>query len=781
MNVDVVVLIVGTLEHMMLNRPVSFYERDDAAADRGFNPDRDPRIRLVVLWIGMLLPVLVVTGRVAQLQLSLREDFAAAFSLTTETLEDIPARDGRILAADGSILAGDAETYDLAVYYPALKNPPDEKWVADQSRMRLSKTDRKDQAKVEEQKAKILAEREVAWQKIAELTDRSLDEINEAREREQQRVERIKESVYRRQLQRSEAAAEKQPQSEEKSPSVVYSIWDQVQQALSEPPERDRGPQPVQEEFEYHTVISGIDAETRAEIEAHPERYPYTQIIVHRRRHYPAGELASHVIGIRKPLTDEQLAKRKERFPDGDPQDYRLGDPCGLSGLELSYDSLLKGVRGQRALVKNRRGEIVETRVVRLPQHGRDLVLTLDADVQRRAEQLLDEALAKVTIKGTVDPETSQGQFRDPTCPQGGALVALDVQTGAILAAAAAPRFDLNLLITPDAAQWDEVKSDPRSPFLSRVTQMALPPGSVFKIVSAVAAIESGKMPPLSQFHCQGFLDRPDRNRCLPFRHSGVGHGDVSLADALCRSCNVYFYTAARRMGPRSLVDWARRFGVGQPTGIDLPSESAGRLPVPDAPLGVGEVQEKWKPGTTLDLSIGQSSLMMTPLQMARIMAAIANDGHLVTPHFAADSGPASMDETSYLRSAIPASQAQPIEGLRRETLGYVREGLTMVVHHPRGTAYKTVRMKEITIAGKTGTAETSGVDHAWFAGYAPAEQPRIAFVVVLQNGGSGGAVAGPVAHDFLKMLVELGLVTKPSSLLSDRSASRISSEHSVD
>ena len=315
--------------------------------------------------------------------------------------------------------------------------------------------------------------------------------------------------------------------------------------------------------------------------------------------------------------------------------------------------------------------------------------------------------------------------------------------------------------------------SDPRSPFLSRATQMALPPGSVFKVISAVASIESGKMPPHETFYCQGYLDSTDKHRCLPFRHYGVGHGEVTLADALCRSCNVYFYTAARRMGPQTLVDWARRFGIGQKTGVDLPSESAGYLPAPDLPLAPGERRPAWRPGDTLDLAIGQSKLLVTPLQIVRAMAAVANGGNLVTPHLAAESGPSLMDSSSSIRSSPSNLQPSSIEGLHEETLDNIREGLRMVVHHPRGTGYKTVRMKEVTIAGKTGTAETNGIDHAWFAGYVPAEQPRIAFVVVLQNGGGGGAAAGPVAHEFVKKLVDLGLVTKVPHLVSERTITR--------
>ena len=757
----------------MLNRPVPVFGSGDDSGETGWNADRDPQFRLTVLWLLLALPVLVVIGRVGQLQLDLQDDFAAAFSRTAETFQEIPARDGRILAADGSVLAGDVERYDVAVHYREIQYPPDNDWIASKARSRLSKAERKDKVKLNEEKNKVIAERELLWQKLADLAGRPLNDLLESRKKQQMRVERIKESVQRRYRQRHQKDQSNDALVERTTEFSWNAFWDRMQQAISEPPEQSDILRAIEDEESYHSVIANIDAEMKAEIEGHPERYPYTKVLIHSHRTYPKGEFAAHLIGFRKPLSEEQLQKRREAYPAGDPLDYHVGDPCGISGLELSYDSHLKGVRGRQAVIKNWRDEIVDTRIVRPPQHGRDLVLTLDSDVQLRAEQLLDQALTKVTLKGTVDPETSHGRFRDPTCPQGGCLVAIDVHTGAILAAAAAPRFDLNLMVTPDSAQWDELMSDPRSPFLSRATQMALPPGSVFKVISAVASIESGKMPPHALFYCQGYLDSTDKHRCLPFRHYGVGHGEVTLADALCRSCNVYFYTAARRMGPQTLVDWARRFGIGQKTGVDLPSESAGYLPAPDLPLAPGERRPAWRPGDTLDLAIGQSKLMVTPLQIVRAMAAIANDGNLVTPHLAAESGPGLMDSSSSIRSSPSNLQPSSIDGLHEETLDNIREGLTMVVHHPRGTGYKTVRMKEVTIAGKTGTAETNGIDHAWFAGYVPAEQPRIAFVVVLQNGGGGGAAAGPVAHEFVKKLVELGLVTKVPNLVSESNSTR--------
>ncbi len=305
---------------------------------------------------------------------------------------------------------------------------------------------------------------------------------------------------------------------------------------------------------------------------------------------------------------------------------------------------------------------------------------------------------------------------------------------------------------------------------------MAVAPGSVFKTVTAVALLESGTFDPDATRHCQGFLDRPDRHRCYVYSHYGVGHGDLDLSRAICESCNVYFFQGARKVGPRPLVEWAERFGIGRETGIDLPGEATGHLPQPPSPgpteaaivQAAFESQKSastWYPGDTLGLAIGQSRLTVTPLQMARVMAAVANDGFLVTPHLVERFGPARLtagEETP--RIAIP--EPRPIPGLTEGTLARVREGLEMVVAHPKGTGYKTVRMPEVKIAGKTGTAEVGGgkPDHAWFAGYVPADRPKYAFAIVLEHAGSGGKNAGPVARRTVEAILQAGLVQPDSA-----------------
>jgi penicillin-binding protein 2 len=222
----------------------------------------------------------------------------------------------------------------------------------------------------------------------------------------------------------------------------------------------------------------------------------------------------------------------------------------------------------------------------------------------------------------------------------------------------------------------------------------------------------------------------------------------------------VYFFDAARRMGPQAIHDWAARFGLGRPTGVDVPGERGGQLPDP------GSRREPWYPGTTLQFAIGQASLAVTPLQVAQMMAAVANDGDLVTPTFVRP--PAASDESAAGGVRLASFESprgdrpvrQRIPGLSPGTLARVRAGLRMVVEDPHGTG-KRVRTAQVSIAGKTGTAEVGGgkPDHAWFAGYVPADEPRVAFVVVLEHGGSGGHVAGPVAREFVQALLDAGVV----------------------
>jgi penicillin-binding protein 2 len=734
----------------MRNGPLTAWQQPEPTARAGWDLDAAPGRRLLGLWVLIVLPLVGIGVRLGHLQTVQQAAYTAPFYQTRLVTEEVPARQGRILAADGAVLADDIVTYDLLVHYRWLEEPIDRRWLRSKAWERLSRSERRQSAVVANEEQAIRVRREQLWRDLSQLTGRSRSELQTAARETQIRVERIWQSVNEHRQQRLTESRTTPVLPDVRQPAFWQQVWDDWRAELTQPPERiDDGPIVVREQESYHVLLTGVSAEVAAEIAASPGRYPGVKTALHMRRVYPHGDLAAHLLGSRTPLRDDEPAVTG----------VRPGDPLGRSGLERQYDAVLQGRRGEIQHVINRQGEVIESTVIREPEHGRDVVLTLDLPLQRRAERLLDAALSTVPAPG--DDESPETPAVAP--PVGGCLIALDVRTGAVLTAACAPRFDANLLVAADNARWTAVMADPRKPLFPRVTRMALPPGSVFKAVTAAALLETGVMHPDETTPCIGYLDQPDQHRCLVFRHYGVGHNHIALADALARSCNVYFFRGARRMGPEPLADWAARFGFGQPTGLDFPGEASGTLPRP------GGSSRRWYAGDTLGLAIGQSTLTATPLQVARMMAAIGNGGELVTPHLVAAGGPMTVDDSpgSHVRPVFAHPEPEPIADLHPGTVAAIREGLERVVQDAHGTGYRTVRLDDVTIAGKTGTAEAGGgrPDHAWFAGYAPAEHPRVAFAVVLEHGGSGSKAAGPIAREFVRTLLETGLIGAEQSV----------------
>lgn len=731
----------------MLNRVTNILKEsaERGYADRPWQVDASPSKRLVWMFVAMVVPVFVIIGRLAYLQVILAEGFAEEFDYVTESREPIATRDGRILSADGRVLAYDHEQFDVYAQYRWLQDPPNEAWLKQQVLSQLPRSDRRNRELVAAETEKFLRRRDSVWSALAQHLGRSSQELTLRRRRVQDVVEKMIASVERR-------AKEKRSEQEQTAapaadPNAAWwqTAWNSVVQAVTTPPRRGIvDPLVVREELEDHLLLEDIPFELAAEIEANPQRFPGIRIRNSARRIYPEGSLAPHIVGNRLPMSPEDVEKRREKLADGDPLDYEAGDRVGRTGVERAYDRHLRGLRGERRVVRDRHGNVLASEVVRKPQPGRDVILTLDLTLQREMEQVLDAAIGLKAATG--DLEVAEGRIG------GGAVVVLNVHTGAVVAAASAPRYDLNLLTNPDPEEWQRVSRDRRRPFFHRATEMSLPPGSTFKALTAIAMLQDGRVDPDEHCYCQGYLHIPTRHRCY---HS-MSHGETDLASAICRSCNVYFYTAAERMGPEPLVEWAQRFGFGQQTGIDIPGESAGNLPRPPR----GEKPSKknpWYPGDTLGLAIGQSRLTATPLQIARLMAVIANDGYLVTPHVAQRFGPANSGSTDDLNWPEP----RRVPGLNEDAISRVREGLELVVSDPRGTGYRTVRLKEVAIAGKTGTAENGSGrgDHAWFAGYVPADNPRYAFAVAIEYAGSGGRAAGPVAKTLVQKMLAEGLL----------------------
>jgi penicillin-binding protein 2 len=690
----------------------------------------DPRRRLRFCLLGFAVMAILVFARVVELEVSEGAGFRDEALRPIERETPLPAPRGRILARDGTVLACDRTIRGVAVQYRWLQEPPDQQWVGKMARSRLPKTDRRNAEKLAAEKANVLAERVDLAARLARLCGLSPRQWAARTRRIQARVERIAESANAR---RASAAV---------APERADDSWGvRVRRLLLDDPPAPRIV--VKEELEPQVVVEDVAPAVVSEISAHGDRYPSTTIVQLSRRTYPQATLAAHILG-------HVGQDREDEF-------------VGRTGVEKQYETILQGHPGTAVEQTDRGGRTVTSYRREEPVAGQDVTLTLDLTLQQTAEQLIEAARERrrlvaaergqnYLLAATKRAENSSDPFLTDPFLTGGAVAVMDVRTGAILAAAAAPAFDPNLFAGGDDERLAALLSDPSKPLFDRVSRMAIPPGSAFKTLTAVALLETGTVGPETSLTCQGYLHHPDRQRCELFVRQGIGHGEVTLCDALAVSCNVYFFHFAGRMGPRPLVDWAGQFGFGRPTGIDLPGETAGRVPCPE---NIGELEGRtWRTSDTQLLAVGQSSLMVTPLQMLRMMAAVANGGWLVTPHVERDrgmrgEGRGARDEG---RKRVAVSQ---------RTLQTVREGLRRVVADTKGTAHGTAYMQSTAIAGKTGTAETGGdrPSHAWFVGYAPADNPKVAFVVVLEHAGSGGTSAGPVAKRLVVRMEQLGIL----------------------
>ncbi len=753
----------------MFNRPSHQFSAADATEDRLWDVDSKPGRRLGWLFVLVILPLLAVIGRLVYLQGMRQLELKLPNAHVITKFEPIACKDGRILSSDGKLLAYDVDRYHVQVHYRWLEQPADKRWLRDQIFSRLTRKERRNKTKVATTRKQILAERQAIWRHLSQITSTPEATLASRQSEIQKRVERILASVEKRHQKKKDDQEEQQQPVET---SWLQQCWDAVVTTLTTPPKRmQKEPIVIREEVDYHTVIPFANLEIAKQIESHSESFPGVRLQKTTERIYPQKSVAAHLIGYRLPIDDDVVTSRKKQFPQGDPLGIQKGDRTGRTGIERSYDRALHGLPGSLRLVKDRRGTILRSEIERKPRRGRDLILTIHLPLQQQAEQLLDKALEERKRQAR-----KQEAANDGTDVAGASIVVMNVQTGAILAAVSAPRFDLSQMSHPTVEQWKALTSNKQRPFIDRSTQMALPPGSIFKTVSAATLLESGKIDPDEPFYCQGYLSNPKQHRCYIYRHYQVGHENILLRDAISQSCNVYFFHAAKQLGPKPFVTWASRFGFGQPTGIDLPFEKSGNLPDPTGKRLIGFSPEPtskemaaeqrklppWYMGQTLGLAIGQDKLTATPLQIVRMMAAIANGGFLVTPHVVQGTGPTIVDDTIGSGIAIsPYKEPRRIKQLSKDTILRIQEALARTVSHPRGTGYKTVRLEEIAIAGKTGTAEVGAEkkDHAWFAGYVPAKRPKVAFVIVLEHAGSGGKIAGPVAKQLVKQMLRLKIV----------------------
>ncbi len=664
----------------------------------------DPRRRMRVVAMGFAVLATAVFARAVQTEWTEGPEYRRRALRPLRRERPVPGVRGRILARDGTVLARDEQVLALAVHYRQLEQPADEGWLRRMARRRLAKAQRSDSDRVAAEMQQVLAERTELAQRLAELAGLSADRWRVRAAQVQARVERIAQSVSQR-LGRETLVAE---------------------------------------QLDYHVMADALPMAVAAQIEGNPERFPGTKIVARTRRVYPAGPLAAHVIGYLGKVGPDDLSADVSLDPE---------DLVGRAGVEAGYNHLLYGHRGRLVELTDHGGRILSAHRELEPGVGKDLVLSIDPVVQRAAEELLDAALRRRAVE------------HPGARPGGGAVVVMHAHTGALLAAASAPRFRPSVFLGGAEGEISRLLDDPAGPLVDRVCRMTLAPGSVFKVVTAAALLDEPAFAPDETHFCQGYLEHPDAHRCALFVRRGIGHGEVALADALCVSCNVYFFHHADRMGAGRLVDWASRFGFGQPTGVDLPGEAPGVLPTP-ATLESIEGRS-WRKADTLAICIGQGSLTATPLQVARMTAAVANGGRLVTPHVLSRVGLTELageteddpaDELSAPAEGRRIAAPRPVAGFHDDILRHLAEGLRRVVADPAGTGHATIHSDAVSVAGKTGTAETlpGSPAHAWFAGYLPAERPRYVIVVALEHAGDAATAAGPVVRRLATVLPQL-------------------------
>lgn len=465
-------------------------------------------------------------------------------------------------------------------------------------------------------------------------------------------------------------------------------------------------------------LVEDLRLEDVAAFEEDRSLFPGIEVRLEPRRAYPEGTIASHVLGYAGEITSGELE-------DPARDEYRLGDLIGRAGLERSYERMLRGRDGSEAVVVNasgRRVRLFEEERPDYPVPGNDLLLTLDLPTQRA----LEDAMADL---------------------RAGAAVAIDPADGGILALVSRPSFDPNEFAQGlSGARWREIVADRSYPLLNRAVQSAYPPGSTFKILVSLAALADGAVQLDERVaQCGGGLPYGGRYYRCWLRG---GHGGMSLVPAIAQSCDVYFYLTGLRLGVESLSQWARRFGFGRRTGVDLPSERAGLFPSPawyDERLG----EDRWHRGVVLNLAIGQGEVLATPLQLARLAAAVGTRGVLHEPHLVrAVRDPLTGEETP------PARRRTERVRLPESVWETVAHGMEEVVR--AGTGGRA-RIPGVRVGGKTGTAQNPhGEDHALFLALAPMDEPRIALAIVAENSGHGGSVAAPIAARAIRAFLRL-------------------------
>jgi penicillin-binding protein 2 len=483
--------------------------------------------------------------------------------------------------------------------------------------------------------------------------------------------------------------------------------------------------------FQPLLLKQSASLEDAAFVDSHQIEYPELAVIQAQERLYPYHTAISSVLGYVGEVSEETIAK--------DEAHYKPGDQVGKFGIERSYDTQLSGQDGMRRVVVNSRGQQVGAENTINAKPGNDLRLTIDLDVQMAAEKSLGD--------------------------REGAVVALDPHTGEVLAMVSHPSFDPNDFAKRiDKTTWRNLIEDPRKPMMDKAIQAQLAPGSMFKIFTAAAGLETGEIKPNFTVFCPGYVTIYGHTYHDWTFDKGHGHGSVDLHNAIVHSCDVYFYTLGKIIGIDKIAYFAKGLGLGARTGIDLPSENSGLIPSPEWVQAA--FKRQWWAGETMSVAIGQGAVEVTPLQVAYAMGGIASGGVFHRPHLAFP------NDLNALHVSLKEKSERRFP-LKEQTLDILLKGMWGVVNEGGGTG-AGARCPGIEISGKTGTAQVVSTElqrsshnanfsnNAWFVGFSPSSDPNIVVAALVMHGGHS-AVAVPIARDVIKAYYEKMHPEKPA------------------
>ena len=481
-------------------------------------------------------------------------------------------------------------------------------------------------------------------------------------------------------------------------------------------------------------LADNIPRDAVSEFNESSEKFPGINIVVKPIRTYTSGTLASHILGYAGRINSEEYEARKDT--------YKNDDLIGRTGIESVFEEYLKGKDGTKQIDMAVDGTTTAEYTTEEAVAGSNIVLTIDSNLQAITERALANNIEKIRAGG----------FGKVYNAKGGACVVMDVNTGEVLAMASYPDYDPSLFVNGISNEnWSNYRDNPLNPLVSKATQVSYSPGSTYKMVSAIAGLQSGAINTATRINDTGVYSKYGiRMNCWYYTDYHVGHGPLNVMGAIEKSCNYFFYETGDRMGIDELAKYAKYFGLGGKTGIELPDEKTGVLASKEYTDKIGTT---WNPGDTLNAVIGQGYNEFTPLQMAKYISMLANRGKHIDATIIKTVQNANGTEVSreelenFVNNKLQVNDTTPGDiNINPDYINTILEGMRSVTSDSGGTASNVFRDFGISVGGKTGSAETATTDvNAWFVGFAPFEKPEIAVVVMVENGGHGNYTAEAV------------------------------------